>query len=362
MSAARPLAARLCLLLLVPAALGEAKQPKTVQRYIKCGTNATAHECSVTETLTDDAPGAARLLSEGAEALCPVDQYRESENVVVIPCVPVQARVDYDLLEDEDLIITDVPVGTKNLKVDIHANEDVDTRIIDVTTGECIVGYDCHPCGEDGCTDEDYHGMLLTFSGDDTDDDVLETTQITGSTTRPLRIEVFANEDLSGHVDITDDGLEPCEEDAVPPGCRPCDTYTRCTEPEVPQCDGTHIVSCGAEESMPANEALAMQAGAAAANEDEGLRLFDGTLGATASQHPGGARPRLAPMVAAVAAAALASLAVGLSAAAVRRQGWAGRSGASEGSLPQPLTSTEEEQEQGQEQEQEDLVAQRAQP
>jgi len=346
------------------ACLGQAeKQPKPVEKVVTCGTTATSEECTVTEPL-EEFPG--RLLSENAEELplCPMDQYRKDENTVVLPCDGITLRVDMALSEGEELIVVDVPVGTHELFIDLNGDSDFDTHIIDMETGECIIGFACQPCGGGGCTDLDYEGTTITFSGDDFISPVKETTRISEAT-RPLRVTVIGYSAASGYIAVSLAGIDPCPE--ITPGCKACSSYPNCTASEEPVCDGTSVVLCaGAEESMPASETVALRAGAAAA-ADEGLRLFDGVSDAAGAERLADARPQAAPMLAAITAAALVSLAAGLfAAAAARRQGWMGRSGAPGSSLLQPRNSSaeEEEEERGrdQDQEHEDLLAQRVQP
>lgn len=308
--------------------LAKTPLPSPTSKVLVLGVNATTHQAFLTEP-AKVGPIAPPRRMQSAELLCPADQYRLSEQVVVLPCDGMELRFDLNL-ESEALlgIIQGIPVGTLNLEIDLHGDADIDIVIVETVSDECIVGHQCSACDQNGCTDFQYQGMIITFSGGDSQAPVQETASFSGATTRALNVEVWAGPPVSGYVDVTYDGIDPCPE--VTPGCALCADYTECEPPQQPQCDGTHVVTCVdpttstttstrsatttttttsttiattttsatttsmGQESMPSGIDAAMEAGAAAASESLGFE----SLGLHESVAPAPRRMAVAPLAA----------------------------------------------------------------
>jgi len=185
------------------------------------------------------------LATASGPLLCPAAQFQSGG--LTFPCMgqgPFEAEVPLVIAGGEVMTLQFLPPGVQNLGFTVFlGGADPDTRLIDNTTGQCIVGFGCSPCGSSGCTDQEYEGMLLTFNGDSFFTGLPETTNITGPSSVPLELAVRAFGSLvSTTFFYSYDGIEPCP--AVPPGCSKCSSFTDCPADSLPQCNGSSAVTC----------------------------------------------------------------------------------------------------------------------
>jgi len=180
------------------------------------------------------------------EPHCPPEEYQLLEGGVVIPCTGAAGKVPLTLRRGEKLTIVSLPAGAEGIKVIFEGRSgvDLDTHIVDDTSGKCIIG--------PGCTFDQqvykkaYKGMKITYTGDSSFAR-FEQVEVYGKTTRPLTIQVVGASAGKGSVEYWIGNYEASACPAPAVGCGLCPDYSCPISGEVPvACDGTPAVQCAA--------------------------------------------------------------------------------------------------------------------
>lgn len=157
-------------------------------------------------------------------------------------------------------IIATLPWGIPDVQFAVLASFDVDVQLLDLNAdARCVLGRGClysSACAgkSDFCIS--YKGMAFYFSGDGSaaavsraGAEVVEELAASGPLKSDMSLVVRARH--AGVATITyswggargsQSGLGSCQ--GPLPGCEPCSNSTRCSELEVPHCDGSSVVSC----------------------------------------------------------------------------------------------------------------------
>jgi len=179
---------------------------------------------------------------------CPHDAYQSS--AVVVDCAGKTGQATVRLKKDQTRSIAIFPAGTDKVSMELKSDVDFDLRLMDGSTGKCIVGFSCmHSAKCQNASDYciSYRGMQVYYSGDDLSTPVTERIKIAGKLTRPMVFSTYASGDGESTIDFSYGTIASCPSPL--PGCTPCEDYS-CgpgdpdTTGAVPKCNGTSHVEC----------------------------------------------------------------------------------------------------------------------
>lgn len=169
---------------------------------------------------------------------CGSDEYQS--DVLILGCGGGSGTIDIGLQSGETEKIVDIPSGLHDIDIKLEADADLDLRLFDAAQpNQCIYGYGCTNARE---IVNDYEGLTIAFSGDDTRAPVIEYINVTGVTHKAFVLFVKAYANTVGTVSWRYGTMDSCPDPK--PGCSLCSSYDLCPSPQIPRCDGTAAVAC----------------------------------------------------------------------------------------------------------------------